>query len=189
MVDPLSCPKCEYVRRPKDDAPFSQCPKCGVIFSKYAKLKLQENEPPPNDTLISQHRPQRKPVNFPRWPVLAVVGAAFFILVFIIATAIKDSQPTSGSSSVSLVWLFLLFFIVAASGHRSKARALKLKFQKLGVLTGKSKSEILAAVGSPNSFSVVGQNQTLLQWQAPGYHIAIIFTEDICDGVSHEHVS
>ena len=32
MADPLACPKCAYVRKPKDAGPLGQCPSCGVVF-------------------------------------------------------------------------------------------------------------------------------------------------------------
>jgi hypothetical protein len=32
MADPLACPKCAYLRKPKDAGPLGQCPSCGVVF-------------------------------------------------------------------------------------------------------------------------------------------------------------
>ena len=59
----------------------------------------------------------------------------------------------------------------------------------MGTLKGRTKDEILAEVGPPNSFSSVGEGKELLQWQQPGYHIALLFTNGICDGVSHEYAA
>ncbi len=31
-----TCPKCGYARQPKDVEPFLECPRCGIVFAKYA---------------------------------------------------------------------------------------------------------------------------------------------------------
>lgn len=33
-----TCPKCAYARQPKDVDPYLECPRCGIIFAKYAQL-------------------------------------------------------------------------------------------------------------------------------------------------------
>lgn len=63
------------------------------------------------------------------------------------------------------------------------------KFAAMGVLKGKTKAEILEEVGPPNSASSMGPGKELLQWQKPGYHIALLFTDGVCDGVSHEYAA
>lgn len=65
-------------------------------------------------------------------------------------------------------------------------RELKKKFMAMGKLAGLKKTEIIWSVGPPNSFSALSDGKTLLQWQATGYHIALIFRDDICEGVTHE---
>lgn len=68
----------------------------------------------------------------------------------------------------------------------SEGRSLQQKFVNLGTLTGKTKNEIIAAVGAPNAISASAEGKTLLQWQKTGYHIALIFNGDICEGITHE---
>nr|AGY30836.1 hypothetical protein [uncultured bacterium] len=68
-------------------------------------------------------------------------------------------------------------------------RDLAKKFAALGTIAGRSKQEIIQAVGQPSSFSALAENQTLLQWQATGYHIALSFTGEVCNGVTHEHLA
>jgi hypothetical protein len=65
---------------------------------------------------------------------------------------------------------------------------LHAKFVSLGAISGRTKDEIIAAVGPPSSISTVQDGQTLLQWQATGCHMALIFTGDICNGITHEHL-
>ena len=82
----------------------------------------------------------------------------------------------------------VIFMIMTAAGTATATapgRALQEKFLALGQMPGKSKDEIIAAVGKPNSISATPEGM-LLQWQAPGYHIAIRFKDDIFDGVMHE---
>ena len=45
----------------------------------------------------------------------------------------------------------------------------------LGDMTGMTSGEIIARVGQPNSRSAMANGQLLLQWQATGYHMAILF--------------
>lgn len=62
------------------------------------------------------------------------------------------------------------------------------KFRELGNMTGKTQAEIIASVGPPNSVSTLAGGQ-LLQWQATGYHIAIMFKDGIFAGITHEHAA
>ncbi|MGX1794211.1 hypothetical protein ACWIGN_00050 [Streptomyces albidoflavus] len=65
-------------------------------------------------------------------------------------------------------------------------RALAHGFATLGNLAGRSKDEIVSAVGPYSSFSVAGPHQVLLQWQSDVYHIALLFEGDVCVGITHE---
>ncbi|AKZ56320.1 hypothetical protein SAM23877_3273 [Streptomyces ambofaciens ATCC 23877] len=65
-------------------------------------------------------------------------------------------------------------------------RALAHGFATLGNLAGRSKDEIISAVGPYSSFSVAGPHQVLLQWQSDVYHIALLFEGDVCVGITHE---
>ena len=56
----------------------------------------------------------------------------------------------------------------------SAGRALALRFIDLGNMQGKTMDEIIAEVGAPSARSAVAGG-ILLQWQAPGYHIAVSF--------------
>lgn len=62
-------------------------------------------------------------------------------------------------------------------------------FAALGMVKGRTKSEILEAVGTPTHVSVQGENQELWQWITSNYHIALIFDGDICGGITHETTS
>ncbi|MFF0450754.1 hypothetical protein ACFYT4_30970 [Streptomyces sp. NPDC004609] len=59
-------------------------------------------------------------------------------------------------------------------------------FADLGDLTGQTLEQIVAAVGSPVSQSMVGPGQTLFQWQSGSYHVAILFEEGLFAGIMSE---
>lgn len=63
----------------------------------------------------------------------------------------------------------------------------KQKLYGLGHLVGRTKDEIILAVGAPNSFSCAAEGKELLQWLRPGYHIALLFKDGICEGATHEY--
>lgn len=54
-------------------------------------------------------------------------------------------------------------------------RELHLRFLGLGDMTGKTAEEIIAVVGPPSSISSMALGQTLMQWQATGCHVALLF--------------
>ena len=64
-------------------------------------------------------------------------------------------------------------------------KQLHQKFAALGDLKGKTKQEIIAAVGNPSAISGTADGKTVCQWMKTGFHIALIFNGEICEGISH----
>ena len=62
------------------------------------------------------------------------------------------------------------------------------QFVELGHLPGKTTDEIVSKVGPPTSISALASGRFLLQWQATGCHMALIFKDDVCEGISHQYV-
>lgn len=99
---------------------------------------------------------------------------------------------------ISLVAFFVLALvagIIESFGGRhtftppdvtAPGRALQRKFMSLGDMRGMTRARIEAVAGTPNSFGALGGNQILLQWMATGYHIALVFEDDICQGITSE---
>ena len=88
---------------------------------------------------------------------------------------------------------FILIVVVIFFGYRYQISQfnkpgdeLAEKFLFLGKLVGKTREQIIAKVGYPTSRSVMSEGKELLQWQAGGYHIALLFDGDICEGITHE---
>lgn len=81
----------------------------------------------------------------------------------------------------------IILYLIMGAAVKAPGASLNQKFVSLGTLKGKSLHEITSVVGSPSAVSSMGNGQTLRQWQATGYHIALLFDEkDICLGVSSE---
>jgi hypothetical protein len=80
----------------------------------------------------------------------------------------------------------LVLYAIISALVRVPGQNLGTKFVKLGQLKGKTKAEIVAAVGPPNAVSVAAGGKTLCQWMATGYHIALLFDDELCEGVTHE---
>ena len=80
----------------------------------------------------------------------------------------------------------IVFYAFIHMAVRSQGASLNQKFHSLGDMRGRTMEDIIAVVGPPNSRSTVGNGRVICQWIQSGYHIALIFTDDICDGISHE---
>jgi hypothetical protein len=84
---------------------------------------------------------------------------------------------------------FLIYLVISVM-VKSPGRALQSKFAGIGVLKGKTKEDIIAAVGPPNGISSAPNGGQVLQWMATGYHIVLLFDSNgICQGITHEFAS
>ena len=89
----------------------------------------------------------------------------------------------------------LIALVLAGAGaivvpyiFRAPGRALRKQFVALGTLKGRTRKEIVKAVGQPAAETALPDGRTLLQWRATGYHIALVFeTNGRCFGVTHEN--
>lgn len=96
-----------------------------------------------------------------------------------------------------MVFIAILLVVVVLSGLlfamqkksvTAPGRELFQRFVALNPIKGKTKDEIIAQVGPPTSISALAGGQSLLQWQATGCHMALVFTGDTCEGISHQYV-
>jgi len=53
-MDTNLCPKCRYQRQPKDADPYLECPRCGIVFSKYVKYHQAPTVQPAAEAPISE---------------------------------------------------------------------------------------------------------------------------------------
>lgn len=68
----------------------------------------------------------------------------------------------------------------------AEARTLRNKFVSLGTVEGKHLWEIEDVVGSPKSWKTIGQNQFSYRWHAQKYDVTLVFSGEICEGISNE---
>jgi hypothetical protein len=84
----------------------------------------------------------------------------------------------------------ILLYSLTKMSVLSKGRNLQASFRGLGQIAGKTRVDIVQAVGPPNSISSLAGDKTILQWISPGDHIALRFKgqaeDSICEGVTHE---
>ncbi len=79
-----------------------------------------------------------------------------------------------------LVASLLLAFIYAARSAR-----LHNRFRKLGTLQGLGVDEVVKFAGRPSYRSRLAPRREVLEWRRVGFHIALRFTDGVCDGVEH----
>jgi hypothetical protein len=74
-------------------------------------------------------------------------------------------------SQLALIALVLagLTAVVVPFVFRAPGRALRKRFIALGTLKGKTRKEIVKAVGEPGTETPLPDGRTLLQWRATGY--------------------
>lgn len=89
--------------------------------------------------------------------------------------------------------LLLVFAVLMAMGNAScrngGAYNVSRRFRDLGNMRGKTRHEIVQYVGAPTSVSH-GHGYSLLQWQVPGYHIALKFDDKgMFAGIAHEYAA
>lgn len=77
----------------------------------------------------------------------------------------------------------LVISILLALVYAAKSVRLQNRFRRLGVLPGRSLQEIVKFAGEPSHRGRMAPNRELLEWRRVGFHIALTFTDDVCDGV------
>jgi hypothetical protein len=65
--------------------------------------------------------------------------------------------------------------VLSDSSIVSPGRELHARFQSLGDMSGKTLDDVVSVVGPPSSSSSIAFGHTLLQWQATGCHVALLF--------------
>jgi hypothetical protein len=85
----------------------------------------------------------------------------------------------------TLVVYALIASILIALVYAVKSVRLQNRFRQLGVLKGRTLQEILKFAGEPSHRARMDAHRELLEWRQVGFHIALTFTDGVCDGVMH----
>lgn len=84
----------------------------------------------------------------------------------------------------------LLLYGLINAAVKAPGIALAKKFASLGDLRGRSLDEIVRSVGPFQSRSQgQGEGHEIIQWLQSGYHISLLFQDEVCEGVSHEFLA
>lgn len=80
----------------------------------------------------------------------------------------------------------LVLWVIIAAVVRAPGASLQGKAGALGDVRTRTRAEIIGGLGQPSAISAVPGGKQLLQWQATGYHLALLFDGETCLGISHE---
>ena len=86
------------------------------------------------------------------------------------------------STFVTILVYVLVASIMLAFIYALKSLRLQNRFKRLGALDGRSVEEIVKFVGKPSHRSRLDARRELLEWRRVGFHIALRFTDGVCDG-------
>lgn len=100
---------------------------------------------------------------------------------------------TLAATAVVLIPLWIIGMIVMFAVG-TPASNLQKAFVAAGDMRGKTKEEIIAFAGPPNSITEQADGKTLLQWMRTsgggGYHIALLFDANgRMETITHQHSS
>lgn len=84
-------------------------------------------------------------------------------------------------------FLTILLYAVVASAllafiYTLKSLRLQNRFKRLGRLRGRSVEEIVKFAGKPSHRGRLDASREVLEWRRVGFHIALRFTDGVCDG-------
>ena len=87
-------------------------------------------------------------------------------------------------------FLTILLYILAATIllaviYTLKSLRLQNRFKKLGGLRGRSIDEVVKFAGKPSHRGRLDAHREVLEWRRVGFHIALLFTDGVCEGVEN----
>ncbi len=102
-----------------------------------------------------------------------------------VAAILNQWQETIAAVSTipALLAYLLAASILLAVIYTLKSLRLQNRFKRLGVLKGRSLEEVLKFVGKPSHRVWLDARREVLEWRRVGFHIALLFTDGVCDGV------
>jgi hypothetical protein len=128
-------------------------------------------------------------------PVARGMGAEFYLqsALFALMVLAWAVPLTLALTPETVSWLLPLFAVVVSLGtlfvgvvlpwHR---RSLPARFLQLGRLTGKTQREIVVVAGEPTAWTEWDEETELLEWRANQYYLALVFRNEVCQGVQQE---
>ncbi len=84
---------------------------------------------------------------------------------------------------IAIILYALAVTLLLAIIYAVKSARLQHRFGRMGVLKGRSLDEIIKFVGQPSHRARLGPHREVLEWRRVGFHIALMSTDNVCDGV------
>jgi hypothetical protein len=75
--------------------------------------------------------------------------------------------------------------MVAAILAMRSAR-LRRRFEKMGRLIGRPLAEIIEVAGKPSHRGRIDEHREMVEWRRINFHIALTFTDGVCDGIAYQ---
>lgn len=75
--------------------------------------------------------------------------------------------------------------VLMAVIYAARSVRLQNRFLRLGGLKGRHLEEILRVAGKPSHRVRMARNRELLEWRRVGFHIALMFTDGMCEGMEY----
>lgn len=93
-----------------------------------------------------------------------------------------------------VILIFAVIGVITAMSRQQAVQTQMSRVRELGVVSGRTRAEIVSKLGAPNSVSAISSNSEVLQWISgiggrQTYHIAMLFENGLCMGITHERVS
>ena len=84
---------------------------------------------------------------------------------------------------LTIVLYALAATIVLAFIYALKSLRLQNRFKRLGALRGRNLDEIVKFAGQPSHRGRLDAHREVLEWRRVGFHIALLFSDGVCEGV------
>ncbi|MFC5496510.1 hypothetical protein ACFPOE_03110 [Caenimonas terrae] len=87
-------------------------------------------------------------------------------------------------------FLTILLYVLAATIllafiYTLKSLRLQNRFKRLGPLRGRGLDEIVKFAGQPSHRGRLDTHREVLEWRRVGFHVALLFTDGVCEGVEN----
>ena len=98
-----------------------------------------------------------------------------------------DSSGKPLLTTLVLLALALLFATLASAWAGAvRSKALRAKFEALGKIPGRTRSEIVRHVGEPHRQHKLGEGREMLEWRRVNFRVVLSFQDDVCDGIEYD---
>ncbi|HSI54701.1 MAG: hypothetical protein ACAH21_16425 [Ramlibacter sp.] len=88
---------------------------------------------------------------------------------------------------VALIVVVIFATLASAWAGAVRSATLRKKFESLGVIPGRTMTEIIRHVGEPHRRHKISAGREILEWRRVNFHVALGFTAEVCDSVDYSN--